>query len=119
MTTADLMKVALDAAKNAYAPYSKFRVGAAMLTASGKVYTGCNVENASYPVGICAERTALAKAVSEGEREFVKLAVTASPCGMCRQTLAEFGDMSVAFMSDGEIVETTLYKLLPYNFNIT
>lgn len=91
----ELYKIAKEAAKNAYAPYSRFRVGAALLTAGGKVYTGVNVENASYSAGICAERTAFVKAISEGEREFAAIVVDAGnapavPCGICRQFMAEF-----------------------------
>src|SRR5881296_2781589 len=95
-----LIAAAKTAQRRAHAPYSKFRVGAALLTKSGKVYTGCNVENASYGLTICAERVALAKAVSEGHRKFKAIAVVApsgglSPCGACRQVLAEFGEMVV------------------------
>lgn len=91
---AQLVGAARRARLKAYAPYSKYRVGAAALTKSGKVYTGCNVENAAYPSGLCAERVAIFKAVSEGERELVALVVVTanlgSPCGACRQVLAEF-----------------------------
>ena len=95
-----LLATAKKAQRRAHAPYSKFHVGAALLTKSGKVYTGCNVENASYGLTICAERVALTKAVSEGHRQFKAIAVVApsaslSPCGACRQVLAEFGDMVV------------------------
>lgn len=97
----ELVKAAWEARKAAYAPYSRFAVGAALLLPDGRVYTGCNVENAAYPVGLCAERTAFAKAVSEGERTFSALAVIGAPtdkagsdfcppCGMCRQFLREF-----------------------------
>ena len=96
----ELIAQAIGARRKAYAPYSHYTVGAALLTASGKVYTGCNVENASYGLTICAERTAAVKAVSDGEREFVAIAVVTenggTPCGACRQVLAEFGpDMRV------------------------
>ena len=86
----ELIEKALEAREKAYAPYSKFKVGAAVLTAGGKIYTGCNVENASYPVGICAERVAMSKAVADGETEFTVIAIVGSgenycmPCGMCR-----------------------------------
>ncbi len=95
-----LIAAARTAQRNAYAPYSKFRVGAALLTDRGKVFTGVNVENASYGLTICAERVALTKAVSEGHKKFRALAVVApskslSPCGACRQVLAEFGEMVV------------------------
>ena len=98
----ELLKAAEKAKENAYVPYSNFRVGAALLTKSGRIYTGCNVENAAYGVTNCAERTALFKAVSEGEREFAAIAVTSDsddityPCGVCRQALVEFApDMDV------------------------
>ncbi|MBE6854848.1 MAG: cytidine deaminase [Ruminococcus sp.] len=92
-----LFHTARSAAQHAYAPYSNFRVGAALLCADGTVYTGCNVENAAYPLCTCAERTAICKAVSEGNRTFSAIAITSLdsadaclPCGSCRQTLAEF-----------------------------
>ena len=94
MTDEELIEVAKEYRENAYVPYSKFKVGAAVLTKSGKVYGGCNIENASYPVTNCAERTAIFKAVSEGEKELVAIAVVAdtedpcSPCGACRQVMA-------------------------------
>ena len=96
----ELIALAAGVRRKAYAPYSHYPVGAALFTASGKVYTGCNVENASYGLSICAERTAAFKAVSEGEREFVAIAVVtengSAPCGACRQVLNEFGpDMRV------------------------
>ena len=91
----DIIAQAMQARERAYAPYSNYKVGAALLGKSGQTYTGCNVENAVYPLCICAERAAVVKAVSEGEREFVALAVVTenggSPCGSCRQTLREFG----------------------------
>lgn len=92
----ELVQMALAAKKRAYAPYSQFRVGAALLCSDGTVYTGCNIENASYPCGICAERTAAAKAVSEGHTAFEAIAIAGSseerctPCGLCRQFLFEF-----------------------------
>ncbi|MBE9470647.1 MAG: cytidine deaminase, partial [Chloroflexi bacterium] len=92
----ELIAQAMEAREHAYAPYSGYRVGAALLGKSGNVYTGCNVENAVYPLVICAERVAVVKAVSEGEQEFVALAVVTknggAPCGSCRQTLREFGE---------------------------
>lgn len=101
-----LIELAREVRRHAYAPYSNFRVGAALLGASGQVYTGCNVENISYGLTVCAERVALFKAVSEGEREFRAIAVVtdnaASPCGACRQVLSEFGrDMEVIIAQDG------------------
>ncbi len=116
MTNEALLHMAEKAAENAYAPYSGFAVGAAIEAASGRVYTGCNIENASYPAGICAERTALFKAVSEGEREFSKIAVTSPPCGICRQALAEFGDPDVIFTQGGAVVSERLSRLLPLGF---
>ncbi len=123
-----LVKAARKAQRNAYAPYSHFPVGAALLTKDGKIYTGCNVENAAYPSGICAERTAFAKAVSEGEREFVAIAVIGpteqpiAPCGMCRQTMAEFSDADspliiLSFSADGQVVVEMLNELLPRAFS--
>ena len=95
-----LVARAVEARKSAYAPYSSFCVGAALLCADGEIYTGCNIENASYPASICAERCALSCAVSAGRRQFTAIAVSAgtapvTPCGICRQALAEFGDMDV------------------------
>ena len=118
------MKAALDARNNAYAPYSHFSVGAAVRCEDGSVYTGCNVENASYPCGICAERVAVSKAVSEGKRVFSMIAVTGSspekctPCGVCRQFLYEFApDMTVLCGNkDGEFDEITMKELLPRGF---
>lgn len=114
------------ARKNAYVPYSKFAVGAALLTASEQIITGCNIENASYGLTNCAERTAFFKAVSEGERIFQALAVVAgtaepvSPCGACRQVMAEFcpADLPVYLGNlEGRILETTVAELLPYAFD--
>lgn len=118
-----LIDRALAARDRAYAPYSHYHVGAALLASSGKIYDGANVENSVYPVGICAERTALVKAVSEGERRFeVIVAATqngGSPCGMCRQMLSEFGlDLRVLLVDGAGMVvhETTLRDLLPRAF---
>ena len=115
-----LIETALAARKWAYAPYSKYKVGAALLTASGKIYDGVNIENAAYPSGICAERVAVFKAVSEGEREFNAIVVAThnggTPCGACRQVLAEFGlDTEVIIVNDkGAVIEETSVKdLLP------
>jgi cytidine deaminase len=120
---ADLAQRAAQARQWAYAPYSRYTVGAALLTASGRVYDGVNVENAAYPDSICAERTAAFKAVSEGEREFVAVAVASdgggSPCGSCRQVLSEFGlEAQVLLVNEaGEIVQrTTVRALLPLAF---
>ena len=119
-----LVREALAAREKAYAPYSRFRVGAALLCADGKIYTGCNVENASYPCGICAERTAAAKAVSEGSRDFMAIAVAGSsaekctPCGVCRQFLYELSpSLSVLCCDDkGNYDEMRLDELLPRGF---
>nr|MBC7245904.1 bifunctional UDP-N-acetylglucosamine diphosphorylase/glucosamine-1-phosphate N-acetyltransferase GlmU [Chloroflexota bacterium] len=119
---AELIALAAEARHQAYAPYSHYRVGAALLTASGKVYTGCNVENASYSLTVCAERVAALKAICEGEREFVTIAVVTenggTPCGACRQTLAEFGpDMRVlATDVSGKYKVYTLSELLSAPF---
>ncbi len=120
---AELVQRAVAAMDWAYAPYSKFPVGAALLAASGRIYDGVNVENAAYPAGVCAERTAVFKAVSEGEREFVAVAVATrgagAPCGVCRQVLAEFGyNMTVILAdTDGSVrLMTTLAALLPEAF---
>lgn len=119
-----LLEAAREARERAYAPYSRYAVGAAILTASGKIYTGANVENAVYPLGLCAERVALFKAVSEGERAFRAIAVVTSnggtPCGACRQALREFGTDWEVLVADaqGNIrLETTLATLLPAAFS--
>ncbi|OYD07674.1 cytidine deaminase [Paludifilum halophilum] len=121
-----LMKEAVEARKHAYVPYSQFGVGAVLLTADGTIYKGCNIENASYGLTNCAERTALFKAVSEGEKQFVAMAVSAdtrepvSPCGACRQVLVELcpPDMKVILGNlSGEFSETTVRDLLPFAFH--
>jgi len=108
-----------------YSPFSKFAVGAAILTKSGKIYTGANIENSSYGLTICAERVACVKAVSEGELEFEAIAVAtrsdelASPCGACRQFLWEFGDMDVILINlQGKEVQYKLSELLPHGFRL-
>jgi cytidine deaminase len=118
-----LIDLAVEASRRAYAPYSNYPVGAALRTKSGRVFTGCNVENAAYPTGMCAERVAIFKAVSEGERDFEVMAVATSnggtPCGSCRQVMAEFGLDTVVLISDGEgglKQETTVSALLPGAF---
>ena len=120
MDRCELIGLAREARARAYAPYSNFAVGAALLGASWRVYTGCNVENVSYGLTICAERVAVGKAVSEGEREFIAVAVVtqngASPCGACRQVLSEFGpDMQVVIArAEGDEYEVySLQELLP------
>lgn len=118
-----LIEAALDARRWAYAPYSHYAVGAALLTESGKVYEGVNIENAAYPTTICAERVAVFKAVSEGERAFTAIAVATSnggsPCGSCRQVLAEFGVETIVIMTNdqGKVThESTVAELLPGAF---
>jgi cytidine deaminase len=118
-----LIELANEARRRAYAPYSNYRVGAALRTSNGRVFTGVNVENAAYPTSMCAERTAVFKAVSEGELDFEIIAVVTdnggSPCGGCRQVLAEFGlDTSVVIADgDGKVIkETTVRELLPDAF---
>lgn len=123
MTNYELIQIAKQAAENAYAPYSDFCVGAALLTKDGQVFTGCNIENASYGATNCAERTAIFKAVSEGYREFLKVAViakdgsTAYPCGICLQVMQEFmPDGIIVLEKDDTIITYTLKELLPNGF---
>ncbi len=125
-----LIREAEQAGKAAYAPYSDFMVGAALLAASGKVYTGCNIENSSYPAGICAERTAVSKAVSEGEKEYLAMAIVGRfrgknaetycyPCGICRQVLAEFCReefLVISAKNEEEYQTMMLGELLPHAF---
>jgi cytidine deaminase len=118
-----LIDLANAARQCAYAPYSNYRVGAALQTKSGRIFTGVNVESAAYPTTMCAERVAVYKAVSEGEREFEVIAVVTdnggSPCGGCRQVLAEFGLETVVLIADGAgrlVSESTVGKLLPLAF---
>ena len=120
---AELIRAALAASEHAYIPYSDYRVGAALLTPDGEVFTGCNVESASYSPTICAERTALVKAVSEGKRAFAAVAVVTrdggSPCGLCRQLLYEFSPEMLVIMADltGRARQrATLSELLPFGF---
>ena len=128
MTDRALMEQAIEARKMSYSPYSGFKVGAALLGKSGKVYTGCNVENAAYTPTNCAERTTFFKAVSEGEREFVSIAIVGgryesiadfcAPCGICRQVMAEFCDKDFRIvMGNLENIQVrTLEELLPLSF---
>jgi cytidine deaminase len=120
VTDQELYEHALRAAEAAYAPYSGFHVGAAVLLRDGRVVTGVNVENASYPLGMCAERCALARAVAEGLRpgDVEALAVTASPCGGCRQWLLEFGVERIVFFHDGELRVRRPDELLPESFEL-
>lgn len=125
-----LIRAAFAARRFAYTPYSHFQVGAALLAKDGKVYTGCNIENAGYTPTNCAERTALFKAVSEGERHFSAIAIVGSmqgtvntlvtgPCGVCRQALYEFGGPELTVImakTEEDYIVTTLGELLPYGF---
>ena len=128
MTDLELMRLAEDARAYSYTPYSGFAVGAALLAKSGKVYTGCNIENASYTPTVCAERTAVFKAVSEGEKEFAAIAIIGgpagekgrfcAPCGVCRQVLREFCalDFRILLGSVDKVQAYTLKELLPTSF---
>lgn len=126
MKKEDLIVEAKKARDKAYVPYSKFKVGAALLTSAGKIYHGCNIENAAYSMTNCAERTAFFKAISEGDTTFKSITVVADterpvpPCGACRQVMAEFckADMPVTLTNlNGEILETTVGELLPGAFS--
>lgn len=129
MSDRELINMALGAMKNAYSPYSRFKVGAALLCADGSVYTGCNVENASFGATNCAERTAVFKAVSEGKRDFEVIAVVGGkdgsvgpycpPCGVCRQVMSEFArkDFRVLLFDGENVKEHTLAELLPLGFS--
>ena len=128
----ELIRHAMLARENSYVPYSSFAVGAALLTASGRVYSGCNIESASYSPTCCAERTAFFKAVSEGERKFSAIAIVGAPkgstpdspcypCGVCRQVMSEFCDDSFKIIlcaGESEIEELTLSELLPKRFKL-
>ena len=131
MENRELVMEALKARKQAYCPYSGFAVGAALLCADGRIFTGCNIENAAYPATNCAERTAIFKAVSEGKTEFRAIAIVGgpkgkepenfcAPCGVCRQVMAEFCDPEtfrvVLGTKDGAQVSQTLKEMLPYGF---
>jgi len=132
MTETKLCELAIKASEKSYSPYSKFRVGAALLCADGSVYTGCNIENASYTPTVCAERVAIFKAVSEGKRDFVSIAIAGgksgnvgidrcTPCGVCLQTLAEFCDSEkfvILLAKDGGYEKYTLKELLPMSFKL-
>ena len=129
MTDLELMQAAVAARERAYAPYSNFRVGAALLTADGKLYTGCNIENAAFSPTNCAERTAFFKAVSEGERKFAAIAVVGgkgehpselcAPCGVCRQVMAEFcnADFRILLGIPEQYSVYTLGELFPASFS--
>ncbi|NBX68838.1 MAG: cytidine deaminase [Proteobacteria bacterium] len=122
----DLVKKAINAKKKAYAPYSKYQVGSVVLDDTGKIYTGCNVENASYPAGLCAERTAIVKMVSEGGKKIKTIVVAASseepvfPCGMCLQVIQEFGADSevIALNKSGKhFLKALTRTLFPFAFD--
>ena len=125
-----LVEKAKEAMQKAYAPYSGYKVGAALLCADGRVYTGCNIENASYTPTVCAERVAFSKAVSEGERDFTAIAICGGkdgvieglfpPCGVCRQVMAEFckPDFAVYMITPEGYEERTLAQLLPDSFTL-
>lgn len=122
MTDEKLLEMAVEMRRYSYVPYSHYAVGAALLGKDGRVFTGCNVENAAYGNTLCAERTALCKAVSEGAREFEAIAIASSgsapfPCGACRQSLYEFApELRVLVTWDGNVRKTTLRELLPEGF---
>lgn len=128
MSNQELIKKAIEIRERAYVPYSKFPVGAALLTKSGKIYTGCNIENAAYPVSLCAERVAIFKAISDGETEFVEMAVAADterpvpPCGSCRQVMSEFfeSDMTIHLTNlHANTKSVNMEELLPFSFQKT
>lgn len=127
MTLELLLEAAKEAREKAYAPYSNFKVGASVETKSGKMFTGCNIENSSYSLTCCAERVAIFKALSSGERDFRTLVVVGdvkgpiSPCGACRQVMSEFFDDDVKiYLANlhGDITETTISELLPRSFSL-
>lgn len=125
MTNEEMLKLAKEVSKKAYSPYSKVQVGAVLLVENDKIYTGVNVENSSYGGTICAERTAFVKAISEGERQFKKIAVAGSirnlvPCGICRQFMSEFNkELEVIYEDEaGNMVVTNLSELFPHGFSL-
>jgi len=121
----ELFEIAKNVSENAYAPYSNYKVGAAIRTKKGKIFSGCNVENSSYGLTNCAERTAIFKAVSEGEMEFEEILIYSNsgkmpfPCGACRQVISEFGnEIKITISSNEKIVESSIKKLLPSKFEL-
>jgi cytidine deaminase len=123
-----LLRAAMEARKFSYAPFSRFHVGAALLSTNGKIFTGCNIENSAYSPTLCAERCAVAKAVSEGVRNFTAIAIVGpedsktTPCGVCRQVLYEFCDENLIILcggTDENYMETTLGALLPNGFRLS
>ncbi|MCL2445492.1 MAG: cytidine deaminase [Oscillospiraceae bacterium] len=120
----DLIRAAVEVRNFAYVPYSRFKVGAALLSKSGRIFIGCNFENAAFGAGVCAERVALGNAITAGETEFVAIAICGDdkptpPCGICRQSLIEFGEIKVycADFSGEKVIEFTLRELLPMSFD--
>jgi len=120
-----LLDAAKKASENAYAPYSKFKVGAALKTKEGKIFSGCNVENASYGLTMCAERVTIFKAISEGYQDFSEMTlyvdsdILFTPCGACRQVIAEFScEMKITIVSRKKTLETSIKELLPYGFSL-
>lgn len=121
-----LIQKSIEAQKNSFSPYSKVRVGAAILTENNRIFTGCNIENASFGATICAERTAIFKAISEGEKEFKEIAITSNlndfiyPCGICRQVLSEFAPNIKVILrnNNNEIIEKSMEELLPNAFKL-
>lgn len=130
MNELKLISMAANAMQTSYSPYSDFKVGAALLCDDDSVYVGCNVENASYGATVCAERTAFLKAVSDGKRNFSKIAIVGGlrgdidspcyPCGICRQFMAEFcdGEFEILTVKNGQILKNKLSELLPFRFNV-
>ena len=128
MTDKELIEIAISTMENAYAPYSQFNVGAAILTKDGRIFVGCNIENAAYPAGICAERSAIASAISSGAKEFLKIAIVGGkkgkitdycpPCGICRQVLNEFcsEDFEILLFNGTEVKSHLLKEILPFGF---
>ncbi len=119
----ELLDIAKQASKNAYAPYSNFKVGAAVRASSGAIYSACNVENSSYSLTLCAERNAIFQAISKGERIITEIAIYVDsdklfpPCGACRQVMAEFAsDLPIVYASHNEVLESKLSDLLPQSF---
>lgn len=125
MDNEKLIDMAKKASKSAYVPYSGYKLGAALLCENGEVFTGCNVENASYPLTICAERNAIFQAVAKGNKDFVKIAIYVDseeffpPCGACRQVMSEFSDkMEIIISNHDKTVVSSIDKLLPMSFGL-
>lgn len=128
MTKNNLMALAIEARTKAYSPYSNYQVGAALLCEDGSTFCGCNIENASYGLSMCAERVALYQAIAQGKRQFKAIAITgsgndlATPCGACRQVMAEFAPEMTVYIdhpAEGRMITTTVEALLPYPFLLT